>query len=348
MNELKNPFRKLSTPFGETEIHFAEAFGKLKECCADRKVILMTDQRIHDRYASELATYETIILEEGDKTKTLAEAEKVWSKLLDLGASRQHLIVGFGGGAVTDFAGFIASTFMRGIDFGLVPTTLLAQVDAAIGGKTGLNLGDYKNMIGTFTMPKFLILDPTLLHSLKEEHFRQGFAEVVKHALIRDIELFNWLEDNADGLLNKETVFLKECVQRAAEIKLQVVEQDGEEKGLRKTLNFGHTVGHAIEKRSALNHGDAVGIGMVQALKLSGQEENLSKENVLRATTLIEKFGLPTKLNASIDEIWDTLQKDKKGTGDGIDFILLKQLGEAYIQHYSFDELKKALKKINE
>lgn len=305
-------------------IHIGTFEHLLAQQTAGRRVVVVTDPTLEGLYGGRLG-YEKIIVPSGEAHKTIATAEMVWRRLREMEADRSVFLVGFGGGIVTDLTGFVASTYMRGVDFGFVATTLLAQVDAAIGGKNGVNLDGYKNMVGTFTLPKFVIADPTTLDTLPERELRAAMGEVIKYGLIDDPEIL----DLADRT---------EIIRRCMLIKQRIVELDFREGGERKLLNFGHTYGHAVEKAvpGRYLHGEAVGIGMVEAAKMSVRLGFLTEEDLKIVVKRIEDAGLPTFCNeVDFDVLSGLIGSDKKRRGGSLDMVLLKGIGQAFVHPVS-------------
>ncbi|MCJ7542222.1 MAG: 3-dehydroquinate synthase, partial [Desulfobacterales bacterium] len=257
-----------------------------------------------------------------------------------VGADRSTFIVGIGGGIVCDIAGFVASTYLRGVRFGFVSSTLLSQVDASVGGKNGVNFKDYKNMIGVFNQPEFVICDLNLLNTLPEKEVLCGLAEIVKHAVIGDRHLFAYLEAHYQEALALDKDVIGKLVYDSIIIKSAIVNQDELEKGERRKLNFGHTFGHAFEKTTGVPHGEAVSAGMVVASQLSVKRGHLSAKNAERIETLLQKIGLPVRIQAEGKSILDALKKDKKRKGDRIYFVLLDEIGNAFVEQIPIKELE--------
>jgi 3-dehydroquinate synthase len=254
---------------------------------------------------------------------------------------RKSFILGIGGGIVCDLAGFVASTYLRGVSFGFVATTLLAQVDAGIGGKNGVNFKGYKNMIGIIRQPDFVLCDPAVLGTLEPSEFRMGFAEVVKYGAILKPELFGFLEKNLRPALAGRAGILEEIVAVCAGAKCDVVTRDEKESGERKKLNFGHTFAHAFEKLSGIPHGEAVSMGMVMASRLSVRLGLITEQEAERVRHLLTGFGLPVRYTGSCEDAFDVMKRDKKRTGESISLILLGEIGKAVIQDVKLDDLKK-------
>ena len=247
--------------------------------------------------------------------------------------------MGIGGGVVCDITGFVASTYMRGLRFGYVATSLLAQVDASVGGKNGVNYGGYKNLVGTFNQPEFVICDPHLLKTLPEKEILCGMAEVVKHALIKDPALLAFLEKNGDGIRSLAADVIERLVSDSVAIKSAVVNLDERESGMRRILNFGHTFGHAVEHLQRLSHGEAVSIGMVIAAEISRRKGMLTAADVTRIKELLEALKLPIHCSADPARMIEAVRKDKKRESDIVHFVLLNGIGHAVVEAIPFDEL---------
>ncbi|MCK5164377.1 MAG: 3-dehydroquinate synthase, partial [Desulfobacula sp.] len=234
---------------------------------------------------------------------------------------------------------FAASTFLRGVNFGFVSTSLLSQVDASVGGKNGVNLDSYKNMVGVFNQPEFVICDIDLLNTLPKKEISNGFAEIVKHALISDHDMFAFIEKNKQKALNLDYDTIFRLVATSVKIKSQVVQLDEKESGERRKLNFGHTIGHAIEKIEKAGHGRAVSMGMVAAAKFSQARHLINQEDVLRIRSLLADLNLPTSLDYNTNEIISAVGKDKKKLGRDLFYVFLEQIGKARVEKISFDEM---------
>lgn len=273
----------------------------------------------------------SISLADGESFKTLATMQTILDKLVASGANRDTTVIALGGGVVGDIAGFAAACYMRGVPFVQVPTTLLAQVDSSVGGKTGVNHEKGKNLIGAFHQPQVVLIDTDTLDTLPARELRAGLAEVIKHGAICDPAFFAWLESNIGALLEKDPKALAHAIRRSCEIKAEVVAEDEREAGRRAILNFGHTFGHAIERCLGYGewlHGEAVAAGMVMAARLSG----IPAADVSRLEELIAAAGLPTEPPAIAAEGWlDAMGMDKKAQQKQLRFVLLRSLGDAYI-----------------
>jgi 3-dehydroquinate synthase len=336
----------LNTGWKKCEIRIGSWKPLIDKYDKDDLSIYLTDQNVYDHYRDFLSAKKTIILTPGERSKSFSIVEGVYKELVDMNADRSSRLIGFGGGVVTDIAGFIASTYMRGIDFGFVSTTLLGQVDAVIGGKNGINLDGFKNMIGTFNQPSFIINDPSFFNTLPEKEFINGMSEVLKQFMITDHEGLQWFIDNRDQIYKKESNLLHELIFRQNMIKARIVEQDEKEHGVRRILNFGHSFGHAIEKELKWPHGHAVAAGMVIALRLSHFESHLTETESDELINLISSCGLRTGDHLRPLDYIETMKKDKKKNKDSIDFILLEKPGKATVKPYNFDKLANIIKQI--
>jgi 3-dehydroquinate synthase len=319
------------------QYYFDASFGDLKSIASPAKTVVITDEHLFSAHEKKFKGWKTIVLKPGEQYKTQATVDSVIEQLIHLGADRQTMLVGVGGGVITDLTGYVGSIFLRGVAFGFVPTSLLAMVDASIGGKNGIDVGVYKNMVGTINQPRFLLYDAGLLKSLPDAEWRNGFAEIIKHAAIKDAALFKQLEAASLKKYQKSKSDVQELIRRNALIKTKVVLQDEFEKNERRLLNFGHTLAHAVETQYGLTHGEAVAIGMAFASGLS--EEFLSFKHNSRLKKVIEQYGLPTELSFDRQKVFDVLRSDKKKEADFMNFILLEKIGKAVIQKIPLNTL---------
>jgi 3-dehydroquinate synthase len=271
----------------------------------------------------------------GEASKNIQTSLHIVDRMMELGADRTSALIALGGGVVGDITGFIASIYMRGIPYIQVPTTVLAQVDSSIGGKTGIDIPDGKNILGTFCQPKGVFIDLAFLNTLPAREFGTGLAEIVKHGIIDGPELFCSLEAHIEAVRNRDLSLLEEMITGSCRIKKEVVEIDEMDKGVRRILNFGHTIGHAIEAESgySLSHGDAISIGMVASATLSERLRYLRSEDRERIISLIRAVGLPDRIPKSLssDGIVCRMKRDKKKEGDTIHFVLLKKIGVPFV-----------------
>lgn len=347
------------------DIVIAKDYGLLQEelkalNLTGRKVCIVTDSTVSGLHLSSLLeilkdyakVVETFTFDAGEKSKTLSTVEKLYEKLILSKFDRNDMLFALGGGVVGDLTGYAAATYLRGISFVQVPTTLLACVDSSIGGKTGVDFKAYKNMVGAFHQPKLVYINLSHLNTLDDRQFVNGMGEIIKHGLIKDAEYYKELGDNRSRILKREPEALKELVFRSCEIKQEVVEIDPTEKGVRALLNFGHTIGHSVERCMdfKLLHGECVSIGMAGAAYLSYLRGNITEEEFKGIEEVISSYRLPTALTESCltaDEILEAVFHDKKVDGDKIKFILLKGVGEAVIDStVTSEEIRKAIEYI--
>jgi 3-dehydroquinate synthase len=331
----------IKTATSESNIYLGETIQNLKKYLPEgKKIVVITDENLYKHYSKYFSEYPVVQIGLGEPNKTMQTLEHIFSEFIRYEVDRSSFVVAVGGGIVCDVAGYAASSFMRGVRFGFVSTTLLSQVDASVGGKNGVNFQGYKNMIGVFAQPEFVICDVTMFKTLDNKEFISGFAEIIKAAAIRDAALFDYLEANVDKALNYDAEVLEKLIYESVAIKARVVQNDEKEKGERKILNFGHTFAHSIEKNLGGLHGEAVSIGMVLASKASVKMGLLKPADAERIETLLVKYKLPVKLNLSKDKVYDAVLKDKKRDGDYISLILLDRIGNAVIQKVSIKDME--------
>ena len=304
-------------------------------------VAIISDETVAPMYLDQLLkkladkNVITCILPPGEQEKKLKTAHKIIDRLLENGFGRDTTLISLGGGVVCDITGFVASVFMRGVSFIQIPTTLLAQVDASVGGKTGVNHKLGKNLIGTFYQPSAVICDTAFLSSLPPEEMSGGLAEIIKYGLIYDRDFFVWLQSNVSNILEQDKASLGHAVQRSCQIKAEIVAQDEREQSVRAILNFGHTFGHAIENQTGYDqwsHGQAIAAGMVLASKLSAKMSLISKDDVGVVKDILSKAGLPVeppKIN--VNDFIDAMKADKKVKDRVIQLVLLKEIGNAFL-----------------
>ena len=326
--------------------YFDAAFSSLSQVTGAKNIVILTDENVYNHHASVLNAYPVIKFPAGEEHKNQATVHHIIQQLIKLGANKDSILVGVGGGVVTDITGYVASVYMRGVQFGFVPTSVLAMVDAAIGGKNGIDVGVYKNMVGTIRQPDFIFYDYSFLQSLPVREWINGFAEIIKHACIKDALLFAMLERNTLHDYQADKTLIAELIEKNVEIKAKIVTADEFEEGDRKLLNFGHTIGHAIENLHQLPHGHAVSIGMVAACNLSEELNNLHFDAAAKIVKLLAKYHLPVDVETDHAKVFEVLKMDKKRTDDGVHFILLKKIGEAEIIYVSLASLEKHFKEI--
>ena len=341
MEKLLYTFKHESVPF-----YFDVDFLELEKIYHNESIIYLTDENVYKLYESKFQNRKVITLPAGEQFKQQTTVDNVILKLIEMEAGRDTILVGAGGGVITDMAGYIASVYMRGIRCCLVPSTILSMVDACIGGKNGVDVGNYKNMVGTIRQPELVIYDYSLLSTLPELEWISGFAEVIKHACIRDASMFDDLESKDLKDLQASIKDTAKLVQKNVGIKYGVVSSDPFEKGERRLLNFGHTIGHAIENIYNLPHGHAVSIGMAAAAKISCRLSGFPPAQLERLLQLMRKYQLPCDQTFDVQRIWQTLLRDKKRTGSEMKFILLNNIGEGVVQSIPLSELESILKEL--
>ena len=325
---------------GPSTILVGERLENLQRYLPVAKPIIITDVNVGKLYPLDSMAAEVITVGTGEEIKTLDTVRDIYGRLVSCAADRSAFIVGIGGGIVCDITGFVASTFLRGVRFGFVATTLLAQVDAGIGGKNGVNFQGYKNIVGLFHQPEFVICDPELLKTLPQREISCGMAEIVKHAVIADSNLFTYLEQHEEDLLALDRRAIEKLVRASVRIKSSIVSRDDTETGERRLLNFGHTFGHAIEKVTGISHGEAVSRGMAIAAALSVKKGLLTSEEDKRLRTLLNNLKLPTYFGLEPKAVVNAIAKDKKREGNWIHFVLLNGIGSAIMDKISVEELE--------
>jgi len=327
-----------------TTFYFDAAFEHLETLVPIENTFIITDENVFNKNPKRFKAWKTIVVPAGEENKHQGTVDSIIEKLVTYGADRKSYIVGVGGGVITDMAGYVAGIYMRGLKFGFVPTSILAMVDASIGGKNGVDVGIYKNMVGLIRQPEFLLYDYTLLKTLPKEEWVNGFAEIIKHACIKDAAMFKQLDEHKPVDFQKDKVLLNKLIQRNALLKSKVVQEDEFEQGDRKLLNFGHTLGHAIENTYKLPHGHAVAIGMVAAAYLSTNLLKLKGAESIAA--LIVKYGLPAFFKFDADKAVETMRADKKRVNNEIHYVLLEKIGKGVIKPLTVDEIKPVIKQV--
>lgn len=345
------------------DIVFTRDFGLLADELSsfevkERKVAVICDTNTERLFGEEVKNIlsgccKRVILyafPAGEEYKTLDTVKEIYKRLIEEKFDRKDLLVALGGGVVGDVTGYAAATYLRGIDFIQIPTTLIAQSDSSIGGKTGVDFDGYKNMVGAFYMPKLVYMNVGVLKELDDRQFYAGFAEVMKHGLIKDAAFYEWLLDHMYEIFDRDMDVLEEMVMRSSGVKKLVVEKDPTEKGDRALLNFGHTIGHAIEKARHFEmlHGECIALGMVAAAFISWKRESISMEEYYEVRDMFVPFHLPISIDdIDPEEILTLTKSDKKMDGGQIKFVLLKKVGKAYVDRTVTDEeILQAVKEI--
>ncbi len=353
--------RTVSVMLGERsytiEISSLERLGKIVSAAGSpNRVLIVTDENV-DRYhanhaAESLSEYfdeiEILMITPGEPAKSLLTSEKLWERFAEMRVDRRTMVVAVGGGVVGDLAGFIAATYMRGLAFVQVPTSLLAQVDSSVGGKVGINLENGKNLVGAFWQPKAVLIDPTVLSTLPEREYLSGLGEVVKYGVILDAAFFELLEKNVTKLLERDPEILSQVIQRCCRLKADVVEQDESERlGVRAILNYGHTFGHVLESITHYQtylHGEAVSIGMDFAARLARRLGWIDDAMVQRQRTLLTQLHLPVHApKYDVEDVFEIMRRDKKNERGRIYFVLPQYIGHVERTDVALDAIQDTL-----
>ena len=324
-----------------TDFYFADGLNHLKKISDPASTVVVTDENVYQAHRKKFKGWNTIILKPGEEFKIQATVDSLIGQLIAMEADRKTTLVGVGGGVITDITGYVASIYMRGLRFGFVPTTLLALVDASIGGKNGIDVGVYKNMVGVIRQPSFILHDMAFLDTLPQPEWKNGFAEIIKHACIKDATMFRELEGMTLKKYQSGKKALSTLVQRNAMLKARIVQQDEFEQNERRLLNFGHTLGHALENQYELMHGQAVSIGMTYASHMS--EELLQFKQTDRVVNLIGQYGLPTYSIFDKKKVFDVLKMDKKRERSEMNYVLLEKIGKGTVKSISLTRLEQII-----
>jgi len=337
--------------FGSSQIAVDELAEALPTKLAGRVPLVIYDKNAP--LPEILKPFEPLAIPAGEGCKSLSQAEKLYAHLVNRAATRDSLIIGVGGGALLDLVGFVASTFLRGIPCGYIPTTLLAQVDASVGGKTSLNFGELKNLIGTVTQPEFVICDPTLLQTLPQSLLADGVSECIKVGLINDRELFLLLESGSVARFSDEPSYLRRVIELSIQAKYKIVQNDEFETNNRRKLNFGHTAGHALERSCRLSHGMAVAVGSMLELQFAVLHGLTPEDTLLRTRALMERYELPTTLKQALpstpirptlEAILTALSHDKKRYADSLLLPIIRSIGSSEVQAFDINLFASFLK----
>ncbi len=338
--------KKLAFSSKDVTYYFDAAFEHLEKLVPKENTFIITDENVFRKHEKKFKYWKVIVAPAGEPYKNQHTVDNIIEKLVEYGADRKSYIVGVGGGVITDMAGYVACIYMRGVAFGFVPTSILAMVDASIGGKNGVDVGVYKNMVGLIRQPDFLLYDYSFLKTLPKEEWINGFAEIIKHACIKDAAMFKLLEENTPASFQKDKKLLNKLVQRNALLKSKVVQQDEFEQGDRKLLNYGHTLGHAIENTYKLPHGHAVAIGMVAAAYLSANI--LQFKDAGKIATLIVKYGLPAFYKYDVDKALQMMMSDKKRFKNEIHYVLLEKIGKGVVRPLKVEDIQPVIKQLSQ
>jgi 3-dehydroquinate synthase len=338
--------KKLTYKFGSssTDFYLAHGISHLKKITDPPNTILITDENIYNAHEKRFKNWNTMVLQAGEEFKIQPTIDNIVQQLIAMEADRKTTLVGVGGGVITDLTGYAASVYMRGIRFGFIPTTILGMVDASIGGKNGIDVGVYKNLVGIIRQPFFILHDMVFLNSLPDSEWENGFAEVIKHACIKDAAMFSELETKSLKHYQSRQKSICELVQRNVMIKAAVVKRDEFEKGERRLLNFGHTLGHALENQYELSHGQAVSIGMTYACHISEQLAGFKQTE--KVVSVLEKYNLPTYASFNKQKVFDVLKMDKKRERKEMNYVLLEKIGRGVVKSISLNQLEKIIQNL--
>ena len=324
-----------------TDFYFAYGISHLKKITDPKATVLITDENIFNAHCKRFKGWNTIVLKPGEEFKVQATVDSVIEQLIGLEADRKTTLVGIGGGVITDITGYVASVYMRGLRFGFIPASLLALVDASIGGKNGIDVGVYKNMVGIIRQPSFILHDMIFLNTLPQREWENGFAEIIKHACIKDATMFRELESKTLKEYQNSKTAICQLVQRNATIKAKVVQRDEFEKNERRLLNFGHTLGHALENQYELMHGQAVSIGMTYACHISKQLTGFKQTE--KVVKVLEQYGLPTYATFDKQKAFEVLKMDKKRERKEMNYVLLEKIGKGVVKSIPMNQLEKII-----
>ncbi|HEY8387801.1 MAG TPA: 3-dehydroquinate synthase [Parasegetibacter sp.] len=328
----------------KTDFYFDASMRNLAQLASKKNTVLITDENIFKAHQDKFKNWNTIVLKPGEQYKVQATVDTIIDQLIRFQADRTTTLVGIGGGVITDITGYVAGIYMRGIPFGFIPTSVLAMVDAAIGGKNGIDVGVFKNIAGLIRQPDFILYDTTLLTSLPEAEWINGMAEVIKHACIKDATMFKQLRETDIAGIRKNKSMLNSLIQKNVLLKTKVVKADENEKGERRLLNFGHTIAHAIENLYELKHGHAVAIGITAACRISETYTGFRKTN--EVMQLLEQYQLPSWAEFDREKALEVLQMDKKRELKTMNYVLLEKIGKGVVQTIEMKELHRLIKSL--
>lgn len=338
--------QKVTYKFSNSSTDFYLSYGisHLKKITDPKATVLITDENVYNVHTKRFKGWDVIVLKPGEEFKVQATVDALFEKLIEMEADRKTTLVGVGGGVITDITGYVASVYLRGVRFGFVPTSILGLVDASIGGKNGIDVGMYKNMVGIIRQPSFILHDMVFLNSLPQVEWENGFAEIIKHACIKDGAMFEELEKKSLKDYRSSQKSICELIQRNAIIKTKVVQKDEFEKGERRLLNFGHTLGHALETQYELLHGQAIAIGMTYACHISEQLAGFKQTD--RVVNVLEKYNLPTYASFNKQKVFNVLKMDKKRERKEMNYVLLEKIGKGIIKSISLKQLDKIIQSL--
>jgi 3-dehydroquinate synthase len=328
-----------------TDFYWNSTCKNLAKIADPAFAVIITDKNVYAANAKVFKGWNVIVLKPGEEFKVQETVNSIVEQLIKFQVDRSFTLIGVGGGVVTDLTGYVASIYMRGIRFGFVPTSLLAIVDASIGGKNGIDVGLYKNMLGVIRQPNFILHDLNLLKSLPLTEWKNGFAEIIKHACIRDKAMFESISKQSIKKYQQSNTLLASLLKRNALIKIKLVQKDEFEKGDRRLLNFGHTLGHALENQYELSHGQAISIGMTYAAEFS--KELLGFKNVDNLVSLLSQYGLPTYAKFDVKKVIKLMSMDKKRNRTSLFYVFLKSIGKGEVRSIPVSTLNKMISSIS-
>lgn len=325
------------------QCYFNGSFAHIDQWAPIHQCIFITDENIASAHSAAFANKRTIVLKAGESSKQQQIIDYIINELIEKEADRDTWLIGVGGGVITDITGYVGAIYMRGLKTGLVPTSLLGMVDAAIGGKNGIDIGPYKNLVGSIKQPEFILFDSHWLTTLPSQEWSNGFAEIIKHACIRDVNMIEELLQHSIDWYQHHPKELATLIEKNVRLKWSIVASDPWEQNERRLLNFGHTIGHAIENTYHLSHGEAIAIGMMYAAKLSAAMSGLKERSIQMLEKALDQYQLPTQATIDWKKIVPMIQLDKKREGENIRFILLEEMGKGKVQEILLDTLQTLL-----
>lgn len=326
-----------------TKIHYNISFPEIIESISDRKYLIITDKNLSQLYSSLIENQPHFVLYPGEGSKSMKSVMKLIDFLIENHYHKDSILIGYGGGVVTDLVGFAASIYKRGTNFMFIPTTLMAQIDASLGGKNGINHNGFKNVVGVINQPQDIFINTAYLNTLSKRHFFNGIAEIIKYGVIYDVKMLDYLENNHSKIIHLDKITLNNLIKQCIKIKWHFYHQDLYDNDYRNLLNFGHTVAHFIELSQNLLHGEAVAIGLVAASEVSYKLGKISKIEFERIINLVKLYHLPSDTTLSSDKMREYLEQDKKNSKTKIRYIILETLGKAKYIEITIDELMEQL-----
>ncbi|MFC2160726.1 3-dehydroquinate synthase family protein [Acidobacteriota bacterium] len=316
----------------------------MKDYLEYEKNVVIIDSNVRGFHGHHFSDFDSIEIDPGEQNKTLETVERIYRNFLEWELDQSSCVIAIGGGIVCDLAGFAASTYNSGINFGFIPSTLIAQIDVSIGEKNGINFHGNNNLITVFNHPQFVLCDIDFLDTLPERELASGFAELIKYSLIKSASLFEFLEQEWEALLKLKKDTLEKVINDSVIIKSWIIQSDSLEIGERSTLHFGNTLAHTIVKDKQKSRGEAVSLGMVLASKISAQRNMITQEEVEHITVLLKKLKLPTEISSSREILLNSIKEDKNRYGENIQFVLLSEIGKAEVVPMTYTELEAHVK----